>query len=307
MTSFTGCEQVDQAVVHASVAGSRHFGGRVIATRDAVPSHENQLPPFSHATYGWFMWYVRGYLRRHFHAVRVLRGADGGAAFPEVGDEPVMLCTNHPGWWDPLVFLTLGQKFAPQRMNYGPIEAKALGKYGFLERIGFIGIEPGTWRGSARFLRMARAAAHRGDVFFWVTAQGSFTDPRVRPTVIRPGIGHAVAAAAGGLVVPFAVEYPYWNERLPEALAAFGTPFRVADAPARSADEWTAELAGALEATQDRLAAAAIGRDPNAFVTVISGRVGVGMAYDGLRRMRAWWRGERFDPSHGGTGRERAS
>jgi hypothetical protein len=147
-----------------------------------------------------------------------------------------MLCTNHPGWWDPLVFLTLGQKFAPQRMNYGPIEAKALGKYGFLERIGFIGIEPGTWRGSARFLRMARAAAHRGDVFFWVTAQGSFTDPRVRPTVIRPGIGHAVAAAAGGLVVPFAVEYPYWNERLPEALAAFGTPFRVADAPARRMD-----------------------------------------------------------------------
>ena len=46
-------------------------------------------------------------------------------------------------------------------------------------------------------------------------------------------------------MVPFAVEYPYWNERLPEALAAFGTPFRVADAPARSADEWTAELAGA--------------------------------------------------------------
>ena len=55
------------------------------------------------------------------------------------------------------------------------------------------------------------------------------------------------------------------------------------------------------------LAAAAIGRDPDAFVTVISGRVGVGMAYDGLRRVRAWSRGERFDPSHGGTGRESAS
>jgi len=264
--------------------------------------HEHDLPPFSHRLNGWFMWYVRKYLRRHFHAVRLLAGERGTAGHPELGDEPVLIYTNHPGWWDPLIFLTLGATLYRGRMSYGPIDAAALGKYTFLERIGFIGIEPGTWRGSARFLRMARAALGRGDVLFWITAQGEFTDPRTRPIVIRPGVGHAVAAAERGIVVPLAVEYPFWSERLPEAVAAFGTARRIADHPDWSPDDWTAALAADLEATQDRLAAAAMARDPSAFATIHSGRVGVGAAYDSIRRVSAWLRGRQFDPSHGGEG-----
>jgi 1-acyl-sn-glycerol-3-phosphate acyltransferase len=272
-----------------------------------VKTREDELPPFSRRLHGWFMWYVRRYVRRHFHAVRLLRGPDGGTGLPAIGEEPVILYTNHPGWWDPLVFLLVGEQLAPRRMNYGPIDATALGRYGFLERIGFIGIEPGTWRGSARFLRMVRAAGRRSDVLFWITAQGTFTDPRVRPTTIRPGVGHAMAAAAGGLVVPMAVEYPFWSERCPEALAAFGPAVRVAEVPQRAADEWTALLAAALETTQDRLAAAAIEREPAAFTTLLSGRVGVGFAYDSWRRWRAWREGGHFDPAHGGPEQGRAT
>lgn len=258
------------------------------------------LPPFSRWLNGWFMFYVRRYLRRNFHAVRMLAERDGGGV-PELRGEPVLIYTNHPGWWDPLIFLFVGEVLYPGRMSYGPIDARALGKYRFLERIGFIGIEPGTWRGSARFLRMARAAARRSDVIFWTTAQGEFADPRERPVEIRPGVGHAVAAAPGGVVVPMAVEYPFWNERHPEALVAFGPVLRPADAPGCSADEWTAILARELEATQDRLAAAARRRDPAAFRTLLSGRVGVGFVYDGVRRLWAWFRGERFDAAHGGS------
>ena len=262
--------------------------------------HEHELPPFSHRLNGWFMWYVRRYLRRHFHAVRLLAGPDGGPGHPDLGDDPVLVATNHPGWWDPLVFLLAGATLYPGRMSYGPIDAAALGKYKFLERIGFVGIEPGTWRGSARFLRMARAALERSDVIFWITAQGEFTDPRARPVVIRPGVGHAVAGATRGVVVPFAVEYPFWSERCPEAVAAFGTAVRIADHPGRSAGEWTSVLAAELTATQDRLAAAAITRDPAAFRPLLAGRAGVGPAYDTIRRIGAWLRGRRFDPSHGG-------
>ncbi|NCX99751.1 MAG: hypothetical protein EBX35_14540, partial [Planctomycetia bacterium] len=208
--------------------------------------HEHELPPFSHRLNGWFMWYVRRYLRRHFHAVRLLAGPDGGPGFPDLEGEPVLIAANHPGWWDPLVFLFLGAALLPGRMSYGPIDAAALGKYKFLERIGFIGIEPGTWRGSARFLRMVRAALGRSDVIFWITAQGEFTDPRARPVVIRPGVGHAVAGGERGVVVPFAVEYPFWSERSPEALAAFGRPLRIADHPGRSAEEWTNVIAAEL-------------------------------------------------------------
>ena len=113
-------------------------------------------------------------------------------------------------------------------------------------------------------------------------------------------MAHAVAAAGGGVVVPLAIEYPFWSERLPEALGAFGPAIRIADHPDRGPREWTEALEEALGATQDRLAAAAIRREPGAFTTLASGRVGVGLVYDCLRRFNAWRRGERFDPSHGG-------
>lgn len=288
-TKFTGsCAGPRPAPPHAS-------GGR----------QGEELPAFSRGIHGWFMWYVRGYLAKNFHAVRLLKGQGGAADRPDLAGEPVVFYSNHPGWWDPLTFLFVGESLFPERMVYGPIDSQALGKYRFLERIGFLGIEPGTWRGSARFLRMARAAATRSDVIFWITAQGHFTDPRIRPLAIRPGIGHAVAAMERGLVVPLAVEYPFWNERCPEALAAFGPAIRVADAPGRSAEEWTAVLASTLEAAQDRLAVAAMTRDPAAFTTLLSGRVGVGFAYDTIRRLKACFRGERFDASHGGERSQR--
>lgn len=263
-----------------------------------------ELPPFSRSRFGWFMWYVTWYLRRHFRAVRLLGGQGSTPTVPDIGSRPVIFATNHPGWWDPLVFLWLAHRLYPDRMSYGPIDARALGKYRFFETIGFIGIEPGTWRGSATFLRAAKAASGRPDVIFWITAQGEFTDPRKRPIELRPGVGHAVAAGAG-LVVPVAVEYPFWNERLPEAVLAFGPAIDIGAQADRDADEWTRVITTELTAVQDRLAAAAIARDPTAFVTLLSGTVGVGGVYDIIRGLAAWCRGERFDASHGGRVQEK--
>ena len=256
-----------------------------------------ELPDYNRWLYGWFMWYVRGFLRRHFHAIRLLK-SDEVAHVPDLSDQPVLIYTNHPGWWDPLIFLTIAQRLYPDRLNYGPIDAAALGKYSFLETIGFLGIEPDSWKGAARFLRLARAALERSDVIFWITAQGHFADPRQRPIDLRPGVGHAAAAAKRGLVIPLAVEYPFWTERLPEALVAFGPPQAIEDFPDRDADTWNAHLSELLEQTQGRLAAAAIGRDPAAFERLATGRVGVGGIYDLLRRLRAWLLGRRFDPAH---------
>lgn len=265
----------------AATAGSR------------TPRRDHSLPPFSHRLNEWFMWYVRGYLQRHFHALRLLTD---GSAIPAPGDRAVFIYTNHPGWWDPLVFLMVGRLLFPGRMSYGPIDQAALGRYRFMERIGFIGIDPASRAGAARFLRAARAASVRSDVIFWCTAQGEFVDPRSRPLRLRPGIAHAAAAGGHGWILPLAVEYPFWSERLPEALVAFGTPLELgAD---RDVHAWQERLQTALTATQDRLAAAACRRDARLFRTLLSGRVGVGGPYDVWRGLMARLRGERFDPAH---------
>ena len=168
-------------------------------------SSRQRLPPFSVFLNGWFLFYVQRYLRRHFHAVRLLgalepsnpssNGLRTQAAndHPDIGSEPVILYTNHPSWWDPLVFLTLAAKLYPGRLSYGPIDARALGHYRFMERIGFLGIDQGTWRGSARFLRMARAALHRSDVIFWITS-GSWARR-------RRGLPRPHRAAGGGISI----------------------------------------------------------------------------------------------------------
>lgn len=256
-------------------------------------TREIGLPPFSTVRFRWFMTYVRWYVRRHFHAVRVLRDSA-----PVADGQPVLVYTNHPGWWDPLMFLLVAGRVFPGRLNYGPIDARALGRYRFFERIGFIGIDPRSRAGARRFLAMAKASLCRTDTVFWVTSQGEFADPRTRPVRIRPGVAHAVAAQRAGLVVPMALEYPFWNESLPEALIAFGDPFDLREMPRRNPRSWQESLESALTKTQNTLAEAAMTRSTEPFDSVIAGRVGVGGVYDGVRRLAAWFEGRRFDPSH---------
>jgi hypothetical protein len=95
-----------------------------------------------------------------------------------------------------------------------------------------------------------------------------------------------------------AIEYPLWNDRLPEVLVRFGPLVPVAAGPSDSPDGWTRRIESALEATQDALARSARRRDPSAFETLIGGTAGVGGFYDLGRRLLAPLRGIRFSPDH---------
>ena len=247
---------------------------------------------------GFARW-LRRYFARNFDAVRVDR--DGRP--PAVDGGPLLIYTNHPSWWDPIHFILLASLLFPERRIFGPFEAEALKKYRILERFGAFGIDLSTPRGGATFLRTSRALLALPDAMLVVTAQGQFCDPRTRPVQLQPGVAHLVRRLEHGLVVPLAVEYPFWNERRPEALSHFGRPFRIEDEPQRSTEAWNDALATRLEESLDALAASVEARDPERFDTLVQGRSGVGGVYDLGRRVRAAMRGERFDASHGGERR----
>lgn len=268
-----------------------------------------ELPRVWPRLFALFALYSRWYLGRHFYAVRLLGPA------PRVGAERALVVYfNHPSWWDPLVAILLAGDLFPRRTHYGPIDAEALGRYGFFRRLGFFGVETGTAAGARRFLRTAEALLARGgETALWITPEGRFTDPRQRPVRLRPGLGRLVRRSAeqGGdaVLLPLAVEYVYWQERFPEVLLSFGEPVDVGRAAAElgaggDGPRWDALLAGRLETAQDRLAAAAVAREPAAFTTLLRGRAGVGGLYDLWRALRARLRGERFVREHGG-GEER--
>ena len=245
-------------------------------------------------------WLLRGfrkystrYVRKHFHALRL---SNTSAPFPPA-DKPVLIVLNHPAWWDPLVGLVLSTRFA-DRDQFAAIDARAVEQYGFFKRLGFVGVETTSLRGAAAFLKVGRHILSEPGRVFWVTAQGRFTDVRERPLNLRSGVGHLAAKLDRGYVVPLALEYAFWDERTPEALARFGEPITISDHPGRSGKEWTAVIEAALTRTLDGLNAETMTRDPAKFTAVVSGRTGVGGVYDLWRRAKASARGQRFDPSH---------
>lgn len=242
---------------------------------------------------------MRRQMRRAFRAVRVAR--PGPPDLPP--DTPIIVYANHPSWWDPALFMVLREHLFPRRRGFGPMEAAALDRYRFMRRIGIFGIESGTRGGAARFLRVGERLLADPGCLLWLTAQGEFADPRTRPVVLRAGLSHLLRRVPGAVAVPLAVEYPFWSEKRPEALAAFGTPIAAGDG---STDALAPTLAAALERTQDDLAVLSSARDPGAFQTVLGGRSGIGGIYGGWSRARSLAGGQRHQPDHVPDGSFRA-
>ncbi len=260
----------------------------------ARPRFAGEIPVHSERLCRWFRRYLRGYFRRNFSGVRVSRASPVLADL----DGPLLVYANHPSWWDPIHFSLIAAFEIPGRRVFGPMDADALEKYAFFKKLGVFGIER-TRRGAVRFIRTAAAILDARDASLWVTAQGRFSDPRARPLDLQPGIAHLARKLEGAWVVPLAVEYPFWNERHPEALSRFGEPIRIGHGGERSTAEWSALFEQRLAETMDGLCTDASTRDPDRFRTLVAGRTGVGGTYDLWRRLRAWARGQRFRAAHG--------
>lgn len=237
---------------------------------------------------------MRRQMARAFHAVRLAEPGVPRAVLDLPPERPLIVYSNHPSWWDPAFAMVMIPRQFAGRACFGPIDAAMLERYRFMRRIGLFGVEPGTRAGAAAFLRTSRAVLARPSRMLWVTAQGSFADARERPVRLRPGVARLMASVPGAVALPVAVEYPFWSESRPEALARFGAPLDGAG----SAEAWNARLEGALEEAMDALARDAAARDPAPFRVLLGGRAGVGGVYDLWRRARAAARGERFRAEH---------
>lgn len=259
---------------------------------------ERVLARRSAAMVRWFGLVFRRALRRDFHALRMARGG----ARPDPAGAPLVIYSNHPSWWDPIVLSQIVGHLLPGRHAFAPIEAAMLKRYRFFGRVGLFGVDPGDRRSVRLFAALARAVLRDPRRLLVVTAQGRFADPRERPLRLKPGLAHIAHWAPEAHFLPLALDYAFWDERKPEALVRFGPAVAGASLQALSMGERAAILERALEAAMDALRADALSRDPARFDTVVSGAAGVGGLYDAWRAARAWTRGERFSAAHGDGG-----
>ena len=261
-----------------------------------VNRDQSAEPRLSRPLVRLFNRYSRGYLRRHFHAVRLLETHAMRADYAAL---PVVVFFNHPSWWDPLVTLILAEKYFPERSAFGPIDAVALQRYGFLRHLGFFGVQPNSARGASEFLRTATEILASPQRMLWLTPQGKFADARTRPVSFQRGLAHLAGRVAPAVFLPLAIEYTFWEERLPEVLVAFGMPiFTQQHQDSCGVSDWAAALEGTLQDTQDALATAAQRRQSDEWEVLLRGGAGTAKVYDLWRRARAAIRREPFRPEH---------
>lgn len=250
---------------------------------------------FSARHFAFFRFIFRRFSRRHLRAARV---AQWGLPPPDDPSRPLVVYANHPSWWDGMAFMLYSTALFPGRRMFIPMEAKALSRYGFMRRLGVFGVEQHSARGAVAFLRTAQAVLAEPRHMLWMNAPGRFMDVRERPVPIAPGLVRMAELAPGARFLPMALEYPFWSERAPEMLAAFGPPLEGAALAPMDRAARAEALARALEAAMDRLAADAMARDPARFRFVLRGREGMGGVWQGWRRLQAALRGVPFDPRH---------
>ena len=96
-------------------------------------------------------------------------------------------------------------------------------------------------------------------------------------------------------MLPLAIEYPFWDERLPETLLHFGRPLQVQGEAAGEIEE---RLKPALLEAMEELKGLAVARDAANFTVLREGRVGTGGFYEMGQRAWARIRGRRYQAEH---------
>jgi len=254
-------------------------------------------PPVSHWIQNGFHVFIRSYLRRHFHSVAVADNDVWNFDFPK--DQPLIFYCNHPSWWDPLLVHFFNSHRFSGRQFYAPIDAEALEQYQVFKKLGFYGVSLSSTRGASSFLKQSRAIVSAPNTVLWITPEGRFSDVRDQSAPFMPGLAHLCSRLDSGFVVPMALEYAFWEERLPEALCKMGTPIELASSRQMTKEQWQMRLTTTLRQTQAELAALVILRDSKPFRNLLSGKKGSGPIYDSMRRIRAILTGQRFKASHG--------
>ncbi len=193
----------------------------------------------------------RGLLAKRFHAVRLLEPVPAALDRAPAGRRAFYL--NHPGWWDPLAAVALAEHLAPDRVPYGPIDANSMRKTPLLGRLGMFPVERDAAAGAKAFLTTARAILDAPAADLWLTPEGTFASPEVRPLRFAPGLGHLLARDPHLTCIPVAVRYDFWTDRRPELLLAVGEPVRRADvAGAASVEEPTTPPGGGVRSEEAR-------------------------------------------------------
>jgi len=248
-----------------------------------MPQQENdpRVHPVSTMIRGLFLPIAKHNLKKGFRTVRV-----ANVSRLRKDDAPLVMPFNHASWWDPLACLLLTTSLLPKRSHYAPMESVALNRFRFFRKLGVFPVELDSIAGARNFLADAQQILLDRKNVLWLSPQGRFVDVRERPLKFAQGIGALLARKRELTLQPVAIEYPFWNQRLPELLINIGEPVFITPSDKHTTREWTTIAENAMARTQDELQALALTRDPRHFRILLDGAAGTGGFYGFFQRLR---------------------
>ncbi|MEM7629539.1 MAG: hypothetical protein AAF356_08990 [Planctomycetota bacterium] len=229
----------------------------------------------------FFSWWGRDkMLAKKFSAVRAAPGTREALAGLRDHAGPVICCTNHVGWWDPIVMLALHRDFLPGRSLRAPMHIEQLRRFNFFRRLGTFGIDPDD-PASIKAMDAYLSAYFRGDSrddnrgdalpTLWINPQGRFADVR-EPVVARPGAAKIAAGAADARCVAVQIEYPFLTDAKPEVWVR-AAPIEP-DRPGTTG--WHRAIVRTMEDNRVALGDLVTARDPEAMIDLIGGEASNG-------------------------------
>ena len=232
----------------------------------------------------FFAGYAGRLISRRFHGVRLMHGSREVLESIGSGRTPAITLFTHASWWDPLAGLMLWNRFMHERDAFLPMERDQLERFRFFRRLGTFGIDPDDPASLERMRdHVLDRFAERPTSLLGLTPQGRFTDPR-SSIRLRPGAA-AIAAALPEppTVATVAIEYVFWQDARPEMLVSA----EACEAPTVGTTAgWHRRMSEAFTATTERLASAAMSRDPDAFELVAGGAARINPVMDAWLRLR---------------------
>jgi 1-acyl-sn-glycerol-3-phosphate acyltransferase len=233
-----------------------------------------------------FRGYNRFYLKRHFSKVMLLGEIEAPGLRTGV---PLLVCLNHTSWWDLLVGMLLEEQM-PARNSYTAMDERQLARYRFFSLLGVIGVDRTCLKGIKEFTRYCTElmGASRQNTALWLTVQGEMVSSRQRPIVFQPGAGWIAREIGTFDVITVAVEYAFWDDRLPVVGVSISAPRQYSTRDGFSRLEFTTELEKQLESQCNELVEKIEQRDASAFITILSGSQGVQPVYDAFRAAAAF-------------------
>ena len=153
--------------------------------------------------------------------------------------------------------------------------------------------------GASAFLKTSHRILDGRKSSLWVTPEGRFSDARDHEASLMPGLSHLCHRRKSGHAIAMAMEYLFWDERLPVCLVRFSDPISLAEHSDWSKGQWNDHLTDMLRLSQRQLSLLAIARQSEPLDNLLGGRSGAGGIYDTFRWAKSLLTGKKFRRNHG--------